>query len=199
MKRFFRENPTIAFGLGLPILLVIVFLLVSGIPSLLVAPPKYDVLYATQYYNYQNGVQISVINKKVQVVYQGNVDNNQKPRIWRYNPQTGAVREISFLLPPGLSRRGTKNANPDQKSKITVIDVVDLKGLTIDSSSIAPDGYEFNLGNHSSRNVFGGLFHSSSYRHDAVLTKDGRNVRLPKLVGRYYNRNTHFIGWVVSP
>ena len=199
MKRFFRENPTIAFGLGLPILLVIVFLLVSGIPSLLVDPPKYDVLYATQYYNYQNGVQISVINKKVQVVYQGNVHNNQKPRIWRYNPQTGAVREISFLLPPGLSRRGAKNTDPDQKSKITVIDVVDLKDLTIDSSSIAPDGYEFSVGNHYSRNVFGGLFHSSSYRHDAVLTKDGRSIRLPKSVGRYYSRNTHFIGWVVSP
>ena len=199
MKKFFRENPTIAFGLGLPILLVIVFLLVSGIPSLLVAPPKYDVLYATQYYNHQYGVQISVVNKKAQVVYQGNVHNNQKPRIWRYNPQTGAVREISYLLPPGLSRPGTKTANPDQKSSTTVINVADLKALTIDTSSIAPDGYEFNVGDYYSRNVFGGLFHSSSYRHEAVLTKDGRSIRLPKLVGRYYSRNTHFIGWVVSP
>jgi len=199
MKRFFRENPTIAFGLGLPILLVIVFLLVSGIPSLLVDPPKYDVLYATQYYNHQYGVQISVVNKKAQVVYQGNVHNNQKPRIWRYNPQTGAVREISYLLPPGLSRPGTKIANPDQKSNITVIDVPDLEVLTIDTSSIAPDGYEFNVGDYYSRNVFGGLFHSSSYRHEAVLIKDGRSIRLPKSVGRYYSRNTHFIGWVVSP
>lgn len=199
MIRFFRENPTIAFGLGLPILLVIVFLLVSGIPSLLVDPPKYDVLYATQYYNNQYGVQISVVNKKVQVVYQGNILNSQKPRIWRYSPQTGAVREISYLLPSGLSRPGTNTANADQKSIITVIDVADLNDLTIDTSSIAPDGYEFNVGDYYSRNVFGGLFHSSSYRHEAVLTKDGRSVRLPKSVGRYYSRNTHFIGWVVSP
>jgi hypothetical protein len=70
MKSFIRENPTIAFGLGLPLILVVVFLLISGIPTLLVAPPQYDVLYATDYYNYQNGVQISVIDQKVQVIYQ---------------------------------------------------------------------------------------------------------------------------------
>lgn len=200
MKRFFRENPTIAFGLGLPILLVIVFLLFTGIPTLLVDPPKYDVLYATQYYNYQYGVQISVIDKKVKVVYQGNIQNNQKPRIWRYSPQTGAVREISYLLPSGLSPAGTNTNNTDQKSITTVIDVPDLVDLTIDTSSIAPDGYEFNVGDYYSRNVFGGLFHSSSYRHEAVLTKNGRSVRLPTSDGQYYySRNTHFIGWVVSP
>ena len=32
MKKFFLDNPTIAFGLGLPLLLVAVFLLASGIP-----------------------------------------------------------------------------------------------------------------------------------------------------------------------
>ena len=91
MKTFLRENPTIAFGLGLPLLLVVAFLLISGIPTLLVASPQYDVLYATEYYNYQNGVQISVVNQKVQIIYQGSVRNSQKPRIWRYNPKTGAV------------------------------------------------------------------------------------------------------------
>ena len=42
MKAFLRENPTIAFGLGLPLLLVVAFLLISGIPALLVEPPQYD-------------------------------------------------------------------------------------------------------------------------------------------------------------
>jgi hypothetical protein len=71
MKSFLRENPTIAFGLGLPLLLVVVFLLISGIPALLVEPPQYDLLYATEYNNYPNGVQISVVNRKAQVIYQG--------------------------------------------------------------------------------------------------------------------------------
>ncbi|WP_455376594.1 hypothetical protein [Kaarinaea lacus] len=198
MKTFLRENPTIAFGLGLPLLLVLAFLLISGIPALLVASPQYDVLYATEYYNYQNGVQISVVNKKVQVVYQGTVMNSQKPRIWRYNPQTGAVREIGFMLPPGLTPPGKKPATPEDVSKTTLIDVPDLEGLTIDSSSIAPDGYEFSVGNDLyARDVFGGLFYSSRYRHEAVLTKKGRSIRLPNAVGQYYRGNTHFIGWVV--
>ena len=200
MKTFLRENPTIAFGLGLPLLLVVTFLLISGIPALLVASPQYDVLYATEYYNYQSGVQISVINQKVQVIYQGSVQNNQKPHIWRYDPKTGAVKEISFLLPPGLTRPGKKPATPEEVSKTTLIDVPDLEGLTIDSSSIAPDGYEFGVGSDRySRNVFGGLFYSSRYRHEAVLTKSGRSIRLPNAVGQYYRGNTHFIGWVVSP
>ena len=108
MKAFLRENPTIAFGLGLPLLLVLVFLLISGIPSLLVDPPQHDVIYATEYYNYQSGVQISVVDRKVQVVYQGSVLNGQKPRIWRYNAKTGAVREVAYLLPPSLTPPGKK-------------------------------------------------------------------------------------------
>lgn len=200
MKKFLRENPTIAFGLGLPLLLVVAFLLISGIPTLFVSPPQHDVLYSTGYYNHQNDVQISVVNKKVQVIYQSTAQRNQKPRIWRYNPKTGAVQEVAFLLPPGLILPNNKQSTSEIVSKTTVIDVPDLEGVTVDSSSIAPDGYEFSVGNRYSRNVFGGLFYSSRYRNEAVLIKSGRSVRLPNASGQnYYSRNTRFIGWVVSP
>jgi len=200
MKKFLRENPTIAFGLGLPVLLVVVFLLVSGIPTLLVDSPQYDVIYATEYYNNQYGVQISVINKQVQVVYQGSVYNSQKPRIWRYNAKTGAVQEIAYLLPPGLTKPGTQPATPEDVSKTTLIDVPDLAGVTVDSASIAPDGYQFSIGaDRYANNVFGGFFYSSRYRYESVLTKKGRSVRLPNVVNQYYAGNTRFIGWVVTP
>jgi hypothetical protein len=199
MKSFLRENPTIAFGLGLPLLLVVAFLLISGIPTLLVTSPQYDVLYATEYYNNQNGVQISVVNQKVQVTYLGSVQDNRRPRLWRFDPKTGAVKEISIVLPPGLTPAGKIPATPEEASKTTMINIPDLEGLTIDSSSIAPDGYEFSAGrDRYSGNVFGGLFYSSRYRHEAVLTKNGRSIRLPNAVGRYYSSNTRFIGWVVS-
>jgi hypothetical protein len=199
MKSFLRENPTIAFGLGLPLLLVVVFLLVSGIPALLVAPPQYDVLYATEYYNYQNGVQISVIGQRVQVIHQGVEQANRKPRLWRYNPKTGAVKEIAIVMPSGLPQAGETAAGGEEGSKTTVISIPDLEGLTVDSSSIAPDGYEFRSGStRYSRNIFGELFYSSRYRHEAVLTKNGRSIRLPNAAGRYYGNSTQFIGWVVS-
>ena len=200
MKAFLRENPTIAFGLGLPLLLVVVFLIISGIPALLVDAPQYDVLYATEYYNYQNGVQISVVNKKVQVVYQGSVYNGQKPRIWRYDVKTGAVREIAYLLPPGLAQPGKQPLTNEDATKISLIGVPDLEGVTVDSANIAPDGYQFSIGNDRyANNVFGGLFYGSRYRNEAVLTKNGRNIRLPNLTDRYYAGNARFIGWVVSP
>jgi hypothetical protein len=199
MKTFLRENPTIAFGLGFPLLLVVVFLLISGIPSLLVAPPQYDILYVTEYNNYPNGVQIAVVNQKVQVVYQGNSQSYQNPRLWRYSPKTGAVKEIAIMLPPGLAPAGQGAATPEALAKITPINVPDLAGLTIDTSSIAPDGYEFRTGmNGYSRDVFTGLFYSPRYRKDGVLTKNGRSIRLPNADSMYYSY-TRFIGWVVSP
>lgn len=200
MKSFFRENPTIAFGLGLPLVLVVAFLLISGIPALLVEPPQYDVFYATEYYNYPNGVQITVVNQKAQVIYQGSSAGYQRPRLWRYSPKTGAVKEIAIMLPPGLAPPGQSPATPEAAAKITPIEVPDLAALTIDSSSVAPDGYEFSAGQHGySGDVFTGLFYSSRYRNDAVLTKKGRSIRLPYAANMYYGNNTRFIGWVVSP
>ena len=200
MKAFLRANPTIAFGLGLPLLLVVVFLLISGVPALLVAPPQYDVLYATEYYNYGNGVQISVINGKVQVVYQGAVLGYQNPRLWRYHAKTGAVQEIAIVLPPGLLPAG-QVPNAEAAARLTPIDVPDLAGLTVDSSSIAPDGYEFSTGDTGySRDFFTGLFGFSRYRNEAVLSKSGRSVRLPNAGGvNYYGNYARLIGWVVSP
>lgn len=202
MKSFLRDNPTIAFGLGLPLLLVVAFLLISGIPALLVDPPQHDVLYATEYAdnNYVNGVKISVVNQKAQVIYQGSLAGYQNTRLWRYSPKTGAVKEIGIMLPPGLAPPGQSPVTPEAAAKITLIDIPDLAELTIDSSSIAPDGYEFSTeANVYSGDVFTGLFYSSRYRNEAVLTKKGRSILLPNAGNIHYGNNTHFIGWVVSP
>lgn len=199
MKTFLRENPTIAFGLGFPLLLVVVFLLISGIPAILVAPPQYDILYATEYNIYPNGVQITVVNQKIQVTYRGSSQGYQNPHLWRYSPKTGAVKEIAIMLPPGLAPAGQDAATPEAVAKITPISVPDLAGLTIDPSSVAPDGYEFSAGmNGYSGDIFSGLLYSSRYRREAVLKKSGRSIRLPNADTMYYS-NTRFIGWVVSP
>lgn len=174
-------------------------MLISGIPTLLVAPPQYDILYATEYNNYPNGVQIAVVNQKVQVTYQGSSQSYQNPRLWSYSPKTGAVKEINIMLPPGLAPAGQGAATPEAVAKITPISVPDLAELTINASSVAPDGYEFSAGvNGYSGDVFTGLFYSSRYRKEAVLKKNGRSIRLPNADSMYYS-NIRFIGWVVSP
>ena len=198
MKKFLQENPTIAYGLGLPLLLVVIFLIVSGLPQLLVAKPQYELLYATGTYNYPNVVQITVVEQKVQVIYQGAAYGNERPRLWRYNPRTGGVQEIAIILPPSPVSSANRSDAASQTPTTIVIDVPDLVGLKIDPSSVAPDGYEFSAAdNRYSRNIFGGLFYSRRYDREAVLTKNGRSVRLPNSNDRYYSRNTQFVGWVL--
>ena len=125
---------------------------------------------------------------------------NQQSHIWRYSPTTGAVQEVAIVLPPDHVSPEQGDNTPEAASQIIPVDVPDLEGVFVDSSSIAPDGYEFSTGrNRYSGDVFIGLFNSSRYRNEAVLTKNGRSVRLPNSGNTYYRYNTHFIGWVVSP
>jgi hypothetical protein len=198
MKKFLQENPAIAYGLGLPLLLVVIFLIVSGLPQLLVAKPQYELLYATGTYNYSNVVQITVVQQKVQVIYHGAAYGNERPRLWRYNPSTGGVQEVAIILPPSPVSSANRSDAASQTPATTVIDVPDLVGLTIDPSSVAPDGYEFSAAeNRYSRNIFGGLFYSQRYNHEAVLTKSGRSIQLPNTNDRYYSRDTQFVGWIL--
>lgn len=202
MKKFIRDNPTIAFGLGLPLLLVAVFLAISGIPALLVAPPQYEVLYATHYNFYNNAhnaIQIAVVGDRVQVSYVGNTQPYQTPRLWRFNPKTGAVREITLPLPPGLAPNSGRPVEAEKTPSVTPIDVPDLAELKVDSSSLAPDGYTFRSSADSyGGNVFDGLFFGSSrYQIQAELIKDGRSIRLPNTDGAHYGNTVRFVGWVL--
>ncbi|NND82082.1 MAG: hypothetical protein HKN50_06620 [Gammaproteobacteria bacterium] len=197
MKTFLRENPTLAFGLGLPVLLVVLFLLVSGIPSLFVGPPQYDVLYATGYNNYQNPLHISVVDEEVQVIYRPIESYGQVPRVWRYAAETGGVKEVPIILPADAKRVKPNSIEGDDYIPITVLPVQELAGLRVDSSSIAPDGYEFRGGQLSSRNAFTGWFRASRRHQRAALVKSGRSIRLPSAPNPYYGHGIHFIGWVV--
>ena len=209
MKSFLKDNPTITLGLAIPMLLVVIFLLVSGIPNLTVDNPKYDVLYTTEQYYGSNPLEISVVDSKVQVIHRNNNSNNgsdnNKARLWRYNAQTGAVKEIPIRLPDSAETTVSKNnesaANLKSKQafKATTIDVAELDKLTVDSSSIAPDGYEFNADlRRSSRGFLGELFYSNRQQANAILLKNGRSVRLPSSDDRYYRNKVEMVGWVVS-
>ena len=198
MKKFLQDNPTIAFGLGLPLVLVVLFLLVSGIPSLLVADPEYDVLYATEVYGGQNDLQFVVVDGEVQVFHHPSTNSGRVPRLWRFDGKSGAVQEVTILL-PSTSRRNRNNATDEHAEASSRVPVPELTDLKLDSSSIAPDGYEFiNNRDRYSRNVFGGLFYSHRYRNQAAVVKNGRSIRLPNK-GRYaYSYGTEFVGWIVS-
>jgi hypothetical protein len=112
---------------------------------------------------------------------------------WQASP-----RSVDLPFPAGLPQEVASLDNSAEALPTTIIDIPDLDGVTIDSASIAPDGYEFSLGkDRYSGDIFSGLFYSSRYRHEAVLRKDGRSIRLPNPSAQHYTHQTHFIGWVV--
>ena len=104
------------------------------------------------------------------------------------------------MLPAGLVPPGKAPVPPVDTAKLTSLEVPDLAGLKVDSSSVAPDGYALSPEtNGYGSDMFTGFFHSTRYRNDVVLTKNGRSIRLPNASNAYYSNNTHFIGWVVAP
>ena len=135
----------------------------------------------------------------MQVSYVGNTQPYQTPRLWRFDPKTGAVREIALPLPPGLAPNSGRPVEAEKTPSVTPIDVPDLAELNVDSSSLAPDGYTFRSGADGyGGNVFDGLFYGSSrYRVQAELIKDGRSIRLPNTDGAHYGNAVRFVGWVL--
>ena len=187
-----------------PVLLVVLFLAVSGIPTLLVAPTEYDVIYATginTYNSAQQGFQFAVVGDRVKVHFLGNTQPYQTPRLWRFTPKTGAVKEIALLLPPGLAPNTGRPPEASTPPAVTPIELPDLAALKVDSSSLAPDGYRFSTGEDGYAGPgFPGLFYGSRYRLSGRAGQGrAQHSRLPNTEGAYYGNSVRFIGWVVAP
>jgi hypothetical protein len=202
MKKFFRENPTLAFGLALPLLMVVVFLIAAEIPEIGAVPPQNAVVFATNYYPNNRGINIRVENGKAHIVFIGDNNNySTVPKIYVFTPSTNAVREIPITLPIELIPPAKPCCIPGKESdKVTPVSAPELEALKLDNSSIAPDGYEFTGYENYSRGFMGGLFFGgSSYREGVVLSKRGHKVHVPQAGTQYYGYNPYFIGWVVKP
>jgi len=194
MKQFIKNNPTLVFGLGLPLLMIFIISIFAWIPSITVAPPQYDILYysGNNYGNYQ-GLHINVENKKAKVFYRGESSSYYNQKFYIFSPSKGSVKEIVINLPPSFK----DIQNEDDSDKITPINVPELENLVLDNSSTAPDGYQFSDDNRYHMSLVGEIFFSNRNRQGAFLKKDGNVVRIPQNDRNYYN-NIQFIGWVVK-
>lgn len=203
MKQFIKENPTLAFGLGLPILLVGLFLVAAGLPNLTAIPPKYDVIFANNHYDSGDGFRVKVAGNKLSVTFAGECSYCQPLEIYRYNAAAGTVKRIT--IDPPAESRPPKGSENDYKraealrSRILPVDVPEFKDVKLEDSNPAPDGYEFNQndGYSSSSGILPSLFFSRSYYNNGPVLRNGTyRLRLP-VEKNYYYYNTRFIGWVV--
>ncbi len=194
MKQFLRDNPTLVFGLGLPILLVAVFALAAKFSSLDTVPPHYSVLYTVGNYNNPTGIQIHVVNQKATVDYVGTGYYGNGTRLFLYNPMEKTLHEIRLPHPPGLTAQMHKG-DVDNHT-ITHLDIPELANLKLDGSFESPDGYSLTTDNYSSGGgLLTELFIGGRYRSALVLKKGNYAVNIPDNQNYYNNPQT--VGWVI--
>jgi hypothetical protein len=196
VAKFVKDNVVLVVGLTLPILLMAGFLLASALPGRL-DPPKYDLLFSTnEYPNPPILITVRLVVKDGVLTAQstplpvprGAYPNGSWKKLFRYQASSGTVRELSFGLPTDMeSITGTRE------------DVVDAtKGLRIDTTMQAPDGYELGFGTGRGGGLLLEIF-GGSRSYEARLRKGGRSIPIPPVSGTaFVNGGVEFVGWVTG-
>ena len=191
MKNFIKENLVLVIGLALPVLLILLFYMVTVLPKSMGIPPQYEMLFTTVKYAYQNQpdylLYFSVKNQQLVVEAQKNEDkikHNSSTRLMAYDGETETVREIAIDV-----SKFTDGAE-------VVLD--ETKDMTIDTTATSPDGYKLEGPNHSGSGLLGGVF-SGGYRNGGYqLKKDNIGYKLPDYQPDYDYNQLQFIGWVIK-
>ncbi|WP_367607787.1 hypothetical protein [Legionella sp. W05-934-2] len=193
---FFRNNILIIAGLGLPALVMIIFMVSTMIPTKIENPPKYSLVFAIQDYSSGNQTPISVnFVVKDGILYAQYTKNaNSSYYYWKklylYDAKTEKIKQLSFGLP----------TNIDKIEGVQEAVVESTQGLKLDTTLQSPDGYQLlQQCNTRPTGLFGELFIGSRYNYPC-LKKGGTDIRLMGKAEKnyYYPGSIQFIGWVIS-
>lgn len=192
MLKHIRQNPTIAAGILLPLLVAALFVLATAVPRMLVAAPEYDLLFTVSDYRqgpYPVEVRFDVDDGKLRArAY--NAANNYRnvPVLYRYEHATNTVRRIDVDLAAGT----------EEFADGTELDIPDLAGVGVSSATQAPDGYEMTTPGYR-RDGLMGLFFGRRHDSGIAIRKDGAVYAIPSVDGRhFYYGNVTFVGWIVG-
>lgn len=197
IKAFIQENLVLVIGLSLPIVLIVGFLVASGIPQTLADPPKYDFVFSVDDYSYGASaapIGVRLVVKDGSLVAQYIRHDTTTPsyiswkKIYIYEAATQKVRELPFGYP----------ADIDSITDMREETVEALKGQRIDTTLQSPDGYELSWDGYSHSGLVN-EFLWGSHSREPRLRKDGSSVRLTTGDGRtaFYYGGVQFVGWVI--
>ena len=200
LKNFIKENIVLVMGLTLPVLLVAMFFFAVVLPRTMAVPPQYKMLFTTTRYNYDNpppynvdffvkdGILKARVSKNVRKDGHSGYDNYNWKKLMSYDGKTQSVREMPYDL--------SKMSNVVDGSEV-VFD--EFKNIKIDSSTKAPDGYEFKNSGYHSGGMPMGIFYGGSGRSSHRVIKGAVSFKIPNNGGNgYYSHNTQFIGWIIQ-
>ena len=190
MKSFFKENGVLIAGILLPLLLTVVFFVSTQLNKVRVDPPKYRLIYASQYYpsSHNHPFVFTVEDNRVHFKYFPHDDEHNHhyhknpPKLHIYDPVDDDTTEIAL---PDAS---------NEEDEITQIPEA-LEDVEVTSATKSPDGFVFERDYRSSGNLmtemFGGSYRS---RNRYGLSKDGAKFEVP--AAQTYG--SEFIGWIVD-
>ena len=186
MKNAFKKNPALFIGLVLPLLMILLFAGIPFISSFTVPAPEYNFIYTLN--NYGPDGKLRVENGKLIFrVHNTLTQAREAPEVFLADVHSKNVTRLNFVL-----SKGEDSLIPPNKSRDFGIEDITLKKL--DTSTIAPDGYQ--LTTTSNDNVFSLLFFFGNDRRNVLsLSKSSRRVEIPTPNQGYYS--TRFEGWII--
>lgn len=198
LKNFIKENIVLTIGLALPVLLIALFFVSSVLPKSMAVPPQYEMLFTTTHYGFQNPPPYNVDFVVRDGMLKARVSkNSSQPPVptnynWRklkvYDGKTQSVREISYDL-----------SNLGDIADGSELVFSEFKTLKVDSSTKAPDGYEFYNPAYSSGGLAMELFAGGNRNGPSRVTKGAVSFKIPSDGGKNYSAyDIQFVGWIVG-
>ena len=197
VAKFVKDNLVLVVGVTLPVLLMAGFMLASALPGRLADPPKYDLLFWE--YDYSSGARLP-INLQL-VVKDGVLMAQYTPaskqdglasgvwrKLFRYEAASGTVRELSLPLPADMASMVAPRE--------AVVEAA--KGLKVETTRQAPDGYELTFGDRRGGGLLLELF-GGGRDYGPRLRKGGHSVPIaPSAAQSGYSYSVEFLGWVTG-
>lgn len=196
-RHVLRDNLFLIAAAALPLLVVAFFLVATAVPSWLVPPPTHDLLFTATRALYPDPAVDSGTRLEYRVSEDRVVAHARRTRdnghsiaatLYRYDPDTGSVREIRVDLPGDL---------PEDRTPRTLA-IEALADVRVSTSYRSPDGYilQHDQGNYPG--LFGALLGLGRSDGGPFLVKDGRRVPIrPDGEWRRHHR-IEFLGWVID-
>ena len=160
--------------------------------------PKYDLLFSIDLnevpYTDSNskGIVVRVKNHRPEVIFTGSwgqPSSTDIPSLYLCQASSGNLEEIALQL-----------ANKPSPETNSVIDVPGLAYLTVDDSSVAPDGYSLSgLRFDKAYGILDIVMPSpfSPFPSGKQLKEDFYKTCLRQVAGHQFGLTVHFIGWVI--
>lgn len=194
MKNFIKENLVLVIGLTLPLLLIVLFFVATVIPKSMGTPPQYEMLFTTNHYDYQNSpdysLEFAVKDQQLTVKTHKSERkdrNYTSKKLMAYDGKTETVREIVIDI-----------AKTAEATTGNAVVLEETKNMTIDTSSISPDGYTLDGPSYSGSGLVGGIF-GGGYRNSGFRLKKGSvGYLVPNTQQNAYYNQLQFVGWVIK-